>query len=85
MTMQLGSTFETVSRRTVLETGHNDYTGATVTLVYRTEGWEPAGSLCRDACEAWGAMYELRDGTQGGTWYKSEDDARARFEKMKGN
>jgi hypothetical protein len=30
-------------------------------------------------------MYELRDGTQGGTWYKSEDDARARFEKMKGN
>lgn len=80
--MPLGSTLTTPSKRTVLDTGRNDYTGATVTLVHRTEGYEPAGSLCRDATEAWGAMYEMRDGTCGGTWYNNEADARARFAKM---
>ncbi len=53
--------------------------GATVTLEHKTAGYYPAGSCLRLDSEAWGRMWTLRDGTQGGRWFRTEEEARAAF------
>lgn len=70
--------------RSILKTGVSTATGAQLSLVHRTAGWEIAGSWYRTGNEAWGCMYEMRDGTTGGTWFKSLDEASARFHKFTG-
>lgn len=53
--------------------------GSIVTLEHKTAGYYPAGSCMRLDGEAWGRMWTLKDGTQGGRWYKTEEEARAAF------
>jgi hypothetical protein len=55
-------------------------TGATISLVHRLAGWECAGAGTRNVGEAWGSLYEMRDGTRGGQWFKTHAEALAHFE-----
>lgn len=69
---------ENIGKRTVHGT-KSGINGATVTLEHKTAGYYPAGSCLRLDSEAWGRMWTLRDGTQGGRWFKTEEEARAAF------
>lgn len=66
------------SKRTVLKSG-KARTGAVISLVHRTEGLEIAGAGTRPASENWGYLFALRDGTNGGTWFKTLAEAEAKF------
>ena len=73
---------ENLGKRTILASKVGDkpgILGATVTLEHKTAGYYPAGSCLRLDGEAWGRMWTLRDGTQGGRWYKTEEEARGAF------
>lgn len=71
-----------MSVRTILHTA-TSHTGVAISLVHRTAGWECAGSGTRNVSEAWGSHYEMRDGTRGRIWFKSEAEARAHFDARK--
>lgn len=53
----------------------------TMRLIHRTAGYQIAGSMARFDAEAWGSIYECRtDGTTHGQWFRTEAEARARFD-----
>lgn len=74
---------DAIAARTILETSTSK-TGAAIKLVHRTAGWECAGAGTRNVGEAWGSLYEMRDGTRGGQWFSDEAAARAHFNARKG-
>lgn len=67
-----------LSIRTVLQAG-TSRTGAALSLVHRTSGLEIAGAGTRNASEAYGSLYVMRDGTRGGQWFNNEADALAHY------
>lgn len=73
---------ESSAARTVLDRAMSK-TGATISFVHRLAGWEPAGSGTRNVGEAWGSLYEMRDGTRGGQWFKTRDEAETHFNARK--
>lgn len=53
----------------------------TLRVVHRAAGYQCAGSMARLDGEAWGAIFTCRhDGTTHGQWFKTEAEARARFD-----
>ena len=70
-----------LSKRTVLAEGKGAFNRA-FELVHKTEGYEIAGSCLRLTSEAWGSLSYDRNGTTHGQWFKTREEARARFEQF---
>ena len=68
---------------TVLASKATRYSG-TLTLVRRAPGVILAGSGTVRVGEAWGAVYRDSAGGGGGQWFKTEAEARARFDEIEG-
>lgn len=71
-----------MSKRIVLAMAYDRF-GNECRLEEVTEGWTPAGSLARwqDPCYAY--AYAARDGSRGGRQYRTLEEARAHFDKVK--
>ena len=70
-----------LSKRTILDTGAGAF-GRLFELVHKTAGYECAGSCARLTSEAWGSISYDRSGTTHGQWFKTLDEAKARFEQF---
>lgn len=68
------------SVRNVLETAPSKDSSDVIKLVHRSAGWQCAGSAATLVNEAWGALYEAKSGSRGGQWFKTFDEAKARFD-----
>lgn len=67
-----------MSQRTVLAFGQGAFKRHHE-LVYKTAGYEMAGSCLRITGEAWGSLNYDRKGTSHGQWYKSLAEAQENF------
>jgi len=70
-----------LSVRTVLASGVNKF-GNPIDLIHATAGEECAGAGTRSTGEKWGALFVTSYGVHGGAWFKTETEARARFEEL---
>ena len=66
------------SKREILQSGVSK-TGAQISLVHRSAGFEIAGAGVRIVGEAFGYLYVMRDGTKGGQWFETLGEAKAKF------
>ncbi len=57
-----------------------EYQGRTYSLIHRTSGYEPAGSMARWTNEIW-SVTALYDGTPHGRRFKTEAEARDLFDR----
>lgn len=69
------------SVRTILRSGASARHGTRVDLIHATAGTESAGAGTRETGEKWGAIFD-HSGTTSGTWYGTEAEARAEFERV---